>query len=283
MMTRVSVARICRMRQLLVFAALYAVCAAGAAQEAPPPEPASPITDYFALRAGAFIGTVQTQGRIDNTNTQTAGTLFSAENDFHLSPHARQVRAEFIFRLRERSRLRVDMWELTRTAVSSPTRTINYGRGSFTPADAVTSRFDWRQIDFTYTYSFLRRSKFELGIGLGLHLLQAEAEASVAARGIHEDLTGSGPFATVALDGSWRIARRFAISARAQYFCLKVNSNKGALGDYHADLQFRWRPNLAFGLGYESTHTQLDVSNSYPSRLLRVDTRGPELFVRASL
>lgn len=270
------------MRQLFIFTALYALCAAGAAQEAPPPEPASPITDYFALRAGGFLGTVQTRGRIDNTATQAPGTVFSAEDDFHLSPHARQVRAEFMFRLRERGRLRVDMWELTRTAVSSPARTIIYRSSSFTPADLVASRFDWRQIDFTYTYSFLRRGKFELGAGLGLHLLQAEAEASVAARGVHEDLSGSGPFATLALDGTWRITRRFALSARAQYFSLKANSDRGALGDYHADLQFRWRPNLAFGLGYESTQTQLDVTNSHPSGQLRVNTRGPELFVRAS-
>jgi hypothetical protein len=270
------------MRQLPVFAALCAVCAASAAQQAPPPEPASPITDTFALRAGAFIGTVQTQARIDNTNTQAPGTLFSAEDDFHLSPHARQVRAEFMFRLRERNRLRVDMWELTRNAVSSPTRTINYGSSSFTPADVVATRFDWRQIDFTYTYSLLRRSKFELGVGLGLHLLQAEGEGSVAARGVHEDISGSGPFATLALDATWRFTRRFAISARGQYFSLKANSITGGLGDYHADLQFRWRPNLAFGLGYERTQTQLDVSNRNPSGLLRLDTRGPELFVRAS-
>jgi hypothetical protein len=282
MMERVSVVRIRSMRQLVVFATLCAACAASAAQEAPAPEPASPITDHFALRAGAFFGTVQTQGRIDNTTTQTPGTLFSAEDDFHLSPRARQVRAEFMFRLRERSRLRVDIWELTRNAVSSPTRTITYGSSSFTPADTVVSRFDWRQIDFTYTYSLLRRSRFELGVGLGLHLLQAEAEASVAARGAHEDLSGSGPFATLALDGNWRITRRFAISARGQYFSFKANSITGGLGDYHADLQFRWRPNLAFGLGYERTQTQLDVTNHTPSGLLRVDTRGPELFVRAS-
>jgi hypothetical protein len=282
MMAIVSFSRICCMRPLIVFLALYAVSIASVAQQEPPPEPASPITDRFALRADAFFGQVKTQGRIDNTTTQTPGTLFSGEDDFHLSPRARQVRAEFMFRLRERSRLRVDMWQLTRTAVSSPTRTIDYGGSSFTPADMVTSRFDWLQIDFTYTYSLLRRSRFELGVGLGLHLLQAEAQATVAARGINEDLSGSGPFATLALDGTWRITRRFAISARGQYFSAKANSITGGLGDYHADLQFRWRPNLAFGLGYEKTQTQLDVSNSTPSGLMRLDTRGPELFARAS-
>jgi hypothetical protein len=270
------------MRSLTCLVVLYALCAASVAQQAPPPEPASPITDHFALRAGAFFGTVKTRARIDNTATQTPGTQFSGEDDFHLSPRAHQVRAEFMFRLLERSRLRVDMWQLTRNAVGSPPRTINYGSSSFTPADVVVSRLDWQQIDITYTYSMLRRSKFELGVGVGLHLLQAEAEASVAVRGVHEDLSGSGPFATLALDGTWRITRRFALSARGQYFSAKSSSITGGLGDYHADLQFRWRPNLAFGLGFEKTQTQLDVSKGNPSGLMRLDTRGPELFARAS-
>ena len=270
------------MRPLPVFLALSAVSIASVAQQERPPEPASPITDRFDLRASAFYGAVKTRARIDDSATGAPGTEFSGEDDFHLSPRARQVRAEFMFRLRDRNRLRVDMWQLTRDAFGSPTRTINYGSSSFTPADVVASRFDWQQINFTYTYSFLRRSRFELGVGLGLHLLQAEAEASVAARGVHEDLSGSGPFATLALDGTWRITRRFAFSARAQYLSIEASSITGGLGDYHADLQFRWRPNLAFGLGYEKTQTQLDVIRGNPSGLMRLDTRGPDLFARVS-
>src|SRR5882762_5047849 len=109
MMATASLPRTRCMRPLPVFLALSAVSIASVAQQAPPPEPASPITDRFALRADAFFGKVQTQGRIDNSNAQTLGTLFSGEDDFHLSPRARQARAEFMFRLRERSRLRVDM------------------------------------------------------------------------------------------------------------------------------------------------------------------------------
>jgi hypothetical protein len=86
----------------------------------------------------------------------------------------------------------------------------------------------------------------------------------------------------VAIDGTWRISRRWALTARGQYLSVKVSSAKGALSNYRADLQFRWRQNLAVGLGYESTHTQIDVTNSNPNGLFRLDTQGPELFVRAS-
>src|SRR5258706_11326686 len=157
MMATVLMPRTRRMRPLPVFLALSAVSIASVAQQERPPEPASPITDRFDLRASAFYGAVKTRARIDDSATGAPGTEFSGEDDFHLSPPARQVRAEFMFRLRERSRLRVDMWQLTRDAVGSPTRSINYGASSFTPADLVVAHFDWQQIDFTYTYSMLRR------------------------------------------------------------------------------------------------------------------------------
>jgi hypothetical protein len=193
-----------------------------------------------------------------------------------------------MFRMRDRNRLRVDMWELNRNSVTSPTTNITYGGNTFTPADSVRSRFDWRQIDFTYTYSLLRGERYELGLGLGVHLLQAEAEAQVSASpsrptAVDEDFSGAGPFATIAMDGSWRITRRFAFSARGQYLRLHVSSLTASLNDYHADVQYRWRPNLALGLGYQSSQTRLEVANkSTNNGFMRLDLKGPELFLRAS-
>jgi hypothetical protein len=272
------------MRQLLLLTALMACCAAHA-QQAPAPEPASPITDRFALRVSGFFGSVTTYGRVDDPTTKVTGTPFSLEKDFHLCSCARQARAEFMFRLRERGRLRVDLWELNRSGVASPTVPITYNGQTFTPGELVISQFNWRQVDFTWTYSFLRSSRFELGAGLGLHLLEAEADADVPNATpvpLQEQFTGAGPFITPALDGTWRISQRFAFSARGQYLKLAVNSVRGSLGDFHGDLQFRWRPNLAFGLGYESTQTRIDVSSSHPTGFARLGTHGPELFVRAS-
>jgi len=273
------------MRQPLLIIALSALAAAARAQQAPAPEPASPITDHFAFRAGAFFGSVKSYGRVDDPSSGVIGTPFSLEKDFHLCSCARQARAEFIFRLRERGRLRVDLWELNRSGVAAPTTTIIYNGHSFTPSELVYSQFNWRQVDLTWTYSLLRTSRFELGAGLGLHLLEAEADANAPnalPAPVQEQFTGAGPFMTPALDGTWRISRRFAFTARAQYLKLTIHSVSGSLADYHADLQFRWRPNLAFGLGYESTQTRIDISNSNPNGFARLGTHGPELFARAS-
>ncbi len=268
-----------------------AAARAEAVEVARPPRPAvpaSPVTDQFAFRAGYYLGSAATEGRVDDTATNSIGTPFSLEDDFRFSPQAHQLRVEMMFRMRDRNRLRVDMWELNRNAVTSPTSDITYGGNTFTPADSVRSRFDWRQIDFTYTYSLLRGERYELGLGLGVHLLQAEAEAQVSASAnrptaVDEDFSGAGPFATIAIDGSWRFTRRFAFSARGQYLRLHVSSLTAALNDYHADVQFRWRPNVAIGLGYQSTQTRLEVANNSTNNgFMRLDLKGPELFLRTS-
>ena len=277
-----------RLRPSLLVA-LWAASGCALAQQSPldppprvPPPPPSPITDKFAIRGGILIGTASTNGHVDDPNSAIPGTPISFEQDLGLTPDVHQGRVEFIFRLRERSRVRVDMWELNRSAVATPKSDIVFGDVTLTPADVVNSNFDWRQIDVTYTYSLLRGRRYELGLGLGAHAIQGEADTRVWARAVHESFTGAGPFATVAIDGTWLISQRYSLNARAQYMSLNFNSNSGALGDYHVDLQYRWRPNLAFGLGYESTHAHVEVRNSDPNGEMTLDVHGGELFVRAS-
>lgn len=282
-----TAASVRRTRHLFLFAFIVASTGALAqsALDPPPrvpPPPPSPITDTFAITGSFLTGTVATTGHVDDPNSTTPGTQISFEDDLGLTPDVQQGRVEFIFRLHERSRVRVDMWQINRNAAATPTSDIVFGDVTLTPADVVNTNFNWRQIDVTYTYSFLRGARYELGAGIGAHAIQGEADVRVWARAQHESFTGAGPFATVAIDGTFLISRLWSFNARAQYMSLNFNSNSGALGDYHADVQYRWRPNLAFGLGYESTHAHVTVNNSNPNGEMNFDVHGAELFVRAS-
>jgi hypothetical protein len=269
------------MRQIY-FATVLMTASAGAMAQQAPPVPASPITDHFAARVSYYMGKVSTNGSVTDPDSLTPGTPISMEDDLGLTPDVHQGRVEFIFRMRKRHRLRVDMWEINRNSTTSPSSDIVFGDITLMPTDTVIAQFNWRQSDFTYTYSVLQHSRFELGVGLGMHLIQADTEARVYARGLHESFEGAGPFGTVALDGTVLITSRFSFNARAQYMSLNLNNSNGKLGDYHADVQFRWKPNLAIGLGYESTQEQVTVSNSNPNGDMKFDVHGAELFVRAS-
>lgn len=248
----------------------------------PPPLPiASPITDHFALRAGFLWGSVDTFGRFDSAKG-VEGTPFTAERDLGLTDQARQIDVEIIFRIEERSRLRVNFLDTRRGAEKDINRTIQYGDQTFLVNNPVQSEFDWRQMDLTYTYSFLHRERYELGAGLGIHLIEADANAKIPGTSQFADFSGAGPFATLALDGTWLIAKHWALSARAQYLRLTIGSIGGMMGQYHTDLQYRWRRDLAFGLGYTLRKTELDVRNADPSGVMRLRIDGPELFARLS-
>jgi hypothetical protein len=266
-----------------LFLLLAGPASAAVADDAAPPAPwiASPITDHFALRAIYFLGHVATTGHVDPGNG-LAGTDFNAEQLLGLTDEVYQPRIEIMFRLEQRGRLRVNFFDLRRNGATLLTSQFQYGDETFQSGDRLLSSFNWRQMDLTYTYSFLRTEHFELGAGLGAHLIEAYATAEVPSTPNRTEFSGAGAFGTVALDGTWAISQRWALTARAQYLHLSIGSLEGTLGDYHADAQYRWRHNMAFGLGYERSQARLVVNNEYPSGELQLTIRGPEAFVRVS-
>src|SRR5471032_627884 len=131
------------MRQIYLATVLMAASAVAMAQEVsptptappPPPVPASPITDHFAARVSYYRGKISTNGSVTDPLSPTPGTSISMEDDLGLTPDVHQGRVEFIFRMRERHRLRVDMWEINRNDVSAPTKNIVFGDIVLTPLD----------------------------------------------------------------------------------------------------------------------------------------------------
>lgn len=275
----------------LAMAGLFATGPAASAATAPDQAPdapvaevttPSPIADHFAVRGSYVRAKVSTDARVDDTAAGLAGTAFSAERDLGLKDSSSQGRAEFMFRLRDRGRLRVGAFDLQRKGTVQLQRTLRYGDQTFNINDRVSTEFNWRGFDFTGTYSFLRSDRLELGAGLGLHVLQIETVATVPARAVRESFDGSGPFPTLAFDGTWRVTRRFALTARVQGLDVKANSISARLVDWNAGVQFRWFANLAIGLGYQSNYAHLDVPNEDPGGSVRFDVSGPEAFLRAS-
>ena len=229
---------------------------------------ASPITDHFALSGIYFLGHVSTTGFINPSNG--------------LNSRLNQAQMELIFRLRTRHRLRVNYFKSDRNGDQALTRTVSFGGETFNDGDIVQSELNLTMLSFTYTYSVIRTERFEVGAGIGLHLLDAQARGMDETAERSAQTSGSGPFPTLALDATWRISQRFALTARGNYLSATINGVSGALGDYHADLQYRWTPNIVLGLGYEELQARLTVTRSSLPAGFDFRTRAPEAFFRVS-
>ena len=223
------------------------------------PPPPSPLTDHFALRVTFFSPHFNTNLRVDPTNAApgATGTPVNAERDFGLPSRLYQGEVELLFRMRERNKVRVSYYEADRSGSVVLTNPIVFGNQTFAAGELFESSLDWQMFDITYTYSFYRRDNLEVGTGLGVYLLQVKAHGETPATFQAQDVAAAGPFPALPLDLAWRISSRFALTARTAYLKVRLNGFEGWYADSHADVQYRWIPNFALGIGYSSIRTSL--------------------------
>jgi len=247
-------------------------------------EPASPITDHFYIRAAFYSPKYNTDFRVDPTNAPpgTTGTPVSAENDLGLPHRENRGVVDFMFRLRDRNKVRVAYFETKRSGSQVLANDIVFGNETFPAGQLTQTSFDLEQFNITYTYSFIRNSHFELGSGLALYFLQIDVIGQVQALGLRQEVTAATPFPALPLDLTWCLSRRWAATAQAAY--LKVNSHNlsGWYLDTHADIQYRWVNNFVVGAGYASIRTDLTHRNGSFPGVVNMSIRGPQLFVRFS-
>ncbi len=247
-------------------------------------EPASPITDHFYIRAAFYAPKFDTNFRVDPSNAPagTTGTPVNAENDLGLAHRQHKGRVEFMFRMRDRNKVRVDYYEANRTGNQVLANDIVFGNETFPAGQTAVTEFDLQQFDITYTYSFIRTSHFEVGTGLAAYFLQVDVIGQVPAQNLRQEVSAATPFPALPLDLTWRVSSRWAATARAAF--LKVNHHdlSGRYWDNHADIQYRWVPNFVVGAGWSSIRTDLTrVGGSFPG-VVDMTISGPELFVRFS-
>ena len=242
----------------------------------------SPITDRFALRGIYFQPSVNTLLRYDNS-AGVPGTEFTAEDTLGFDQELNQGSLEMWLRMSERHRVRVDYFKMTRSGDVVLDQVLRFGDTNFLPGERVVSEMDLRTLGISYTYSIFKHETFEIGLGLGLQLLQLEGSAKSPVRFVSEDFDVAGPMATIGLDGTWRFTQRFSANARVQYLQGNAGDVDGLYGQYHLDVQFRWRPNFAIGLGYSQTRMKVDSTDPDFSGLFDLEYKGPEAFIRVSL
>ena len=247
-------------------------------------EPASPITDHFYIRAAFYSPKYNTNFRVDPTNAAAGvtGTPVNAESDLGLAHRDQRGVVDFMFRLRERNKVRVGYFEANRSGSQVLANDVVFGNQTFPAGELAQTTFDLQQFNITYTYSFIRNNRFEVGTGLALYFLQIDVIGAVPAQGLRQEVTAATPFPALPLDLTWCLSRRWTATAQAAY--LKVNTHNlgGWYLDTHADIQYRWVNNFAVGAGYSSIRTDLTHRNGSFPGVVNMTISGPQVFVRFS-
>lgn len=250
-----------------------------------PPEKTSPIYDHFYILGAFYSPVVHTAVRIDPTTGVPPGTLgtpVNAERDLGLASRMHKGRIEFMFRLRQRHKLRVEYFEADRSATKTLNNTIVFGDQTFLVTETVQTSINWRSFGMTYTYSLFRNDTFEVGTGLGVYFMDAEAQGAVPATGQQTDKSAAEPVPTLPLDLVWAVSQRFSVNAHGNYMKAAVSGFNGSFTDLHANLQYRWTPNFALGAGFTSMRISLSGDSGSIPGVISMSFRGPEAFFRVS-
>lgn len=242
----------------------------------------SPISDRFALRAGFTHARVATELRLDPPGQPSGGTNLSGTRDLGFRPAENDGVVELMFRLRDRNRIAADFLELDQAGTAPLGRSVVFGSQAFKAGSVVSAALQWRTMGLRWTYAFIQNDRFELGAGVGLHLMDLDVHGKVPSQFASYETSVAGVLPTPVIESAWRITRRFSVTARAQYLRAAIQGTSGALGDFHADAQFRWVPNLSIGAGYSLVRLKLDSRTQSNPGLVGIRLRGPEVFVRAS-
>jgi hypothetical protein len=247
-------------------------------------EAPSPITDRFYALAAFYAPHVSTNFRVDPSFAPpgVTGTPVDGQTDLGLPSRKYQGVVEFMFRLRERNKVRVDYYEANLSGSAVLAHDVVFGNETFLAGQVATTTFDWQQFDITYTYSFIRNSHFEVGTGVAVYLLQLDAIGQVPAQFQYQEVSAATPLPALPLDLTWAISRHWAATARAAYVKASLNGFHGWYSDSHADIQYRCIANFAVGAGYSSIRASLAKSGGSSPGAFDLSIRGPELFVRFS-
>src|SRR5579863_8785745 len=249
------------------------------------PERSSPIHDHFYILGAFYSPSITTSVRYDPTTGVPAGTLgtqVNAERDLGLPARMHQGRVEFMFRMRERHKLRVEYYESDRSASQVLANDIVFGNQTFLAGQQVQTSINWRSFGLTYTYSLIHTDSIELGTGFGVFAVQAEAMGAIPATGQAQDESAAEPLPTLPVDFTWCISKRFSVNARGNYVKANVSGYSGSFTDLHADLQYRWNPYFSLGLGYTSMQISVSGDSSGFAGLVDMSFKGPEAFIRFS-
>ena len=245
-------------------------------------EASNPITDHFYILGAFYSPKFKTSLRVDPSSPVpgVTGTPLSAESDLGLPDKKNMGRVEFMFRLRERSKVRVDTYQANRTGNKVLTQELVIGDTTFAAGQATHTELNVRQFDITYTYSIIHKEHFELGTGIACYFLQVELLTQ--APGQREDVSAASPFPALPLDMSWVISRRWSLTGHGAYFKANHDGFDGWYADYHLDTQYRWNPNFVVGLGYTNMRSSVGRNSGSLPGVVNTSTHGPEAFIRFS-
>jgi hypothetical protein len=252
------------------------------------PASAQAIEDDFWISGAGFLANVDTKVSSSTVINPGDGTVIDLEDDLGLDDSELLPAIYAGAKLGGGFVITAEYYSLSRDTTANISRTITVDDVTYPVNASLTAGFTTDIYRFTVGYSFIRNETTEVGGAIGLHA--TDLEFSISGQGS----TGGAPVTvttrrkdflapmpTIGLYGTFEVAPRVTINARADYLSLGIGDYDGSVLNAQATVSYRFSKNFGIGAGYRYVDYDLDVEKTNYVASFDYQFWGPSIFIEA--
>jgi hypothetical protein len=252
------------------------------------PASAQAVADDFWISGSGFLANVDTKVRISPASNANSGTELDLEDDLGLDDNELLPAIYAGAKLGGGFVITGEYYSLSRDTTASIARTITVDDVTYPVNASVSAGFKTAIYRLTVGYSFIRNETTEVGAAIGLHAtdLQFSLSGQGSSGGAPVTLQTRrkdflAPIPTVGLYGTFEVAPRVTINARADYLSLGIDNYDGSILNAQAAVSYRFTDNFGVGVGYRYVDYDLDVERTNYTGHFDYKFWGPSVFLEA--
>lgn len=281
--------RFARRQYLIHGAGLLCLCTSAAVHAAPAQMPweATPppaiLEDRLRLDVGIWQSKINTFIRADATATQP-GTALDGESDVGLADAASVLDMELTLLPGKRQLFRIHGFSSHRHGDAVLTRTIDFDGNTYAVNSRIKSVLNIDMLGVGYAYRLVKHPKFEWDLGLNVEIASAEVNVQDFVNPREAD-SGRAPIPMLDTELRWQFWRNFQLNGRYRWLGVNVDNGdkKGSLTDSRYGLSWQFNQHLNVGVYQRHFSLSVDLASGSNPGSLRLNHKGWELGVRASL
>ena len=218
----------------------------------------------WELTLGGYISTHDASLRVDS-RTLGRGTKVDLEEDLGFEKALESIRIDASWRFLPRHRASFSIYQISRDAVRTLDRTIQFGDREFVIDTTVTSEFDMTVYKMSYAYSAFQNAEYDLGLSAGLHVMDMKSSLAVAGLGESEVAELLAPLPVIGLRGAWAITPRLFLKGNVDVFAISIDDTRGRFTDALVAVEYDASEHFGVGIGYNRVHMNIknDGENFY--------------------
>jgi hypothetical protein len=237
------------------------------------------LRDPFFFSVGALWASTSTDAYYGRTEVFAVKINF--EDTLGMQDDDVVLNATFFWRFAQRWRLEVSYFEIERTGRQRIREEISWGDDVYPVNSNIDSRFFLSDLRVVAGYWFFREPDKELGAGIGLHTMRFDAK--ISASGVGEERGDAlAPLPVLAFYSNIALNDRWAMMLRVGWLSLSYEDYHGDLSTFGLDFVYQPAGNIGIGVGWRDLRLDVDYESNGALTGLRVDLRGPAVFINVS-